>query len=51
MAKSPSNECNSHGLNWTELQQGQIRRSHNTLGSQFGQIAVAAFIWNFLSLK
>jgi hypothetical protein len=52
MARSPSSECDSPGLKWTELQQGQTRRIHSILGSQFGQIVLAAaFILNFLPVS
>lgn len=40
---------NSAGLNWTEVQRGQIRRIHSTRGSQFGHVIVATFIRIFLS--
>src|SRR5436305_14858248 len=51
MARIPSSECNSPGLNWTELQQGQGRRNHSILGSQFGQSVLAAeFILTALSV-
>ena len=51
MPKSPSNECNSPILNWTELQRGHARRSHSTLGSQFGHVIAATFMRNFLPAK
>ena len=49
MAQSPSSECISPGLNWTESQQGQMCRSHSTRGSQFGQILIAGFTGNLPS--
>lgn len=42
IARSPSSECASPDLNWTELQQGHARRNHSIRGSQFGQIVLAA---------
>ena len=42
MARSPSRERASPGLNWTELQQGHARLNQSIRGSQLGQIVFAA---------
>jgi hypothetical protein len=45
MLNKLSNDCNSAGLNWSELQRGHLCSLQRRCGNQLGQFRLSVFIF------